>query len=36
MRTNVFVAFVLASTLTAGSAAAQPAPRNEIGGNDVR
>ena len=31
MKTNVFVAFLLASTLTAGIAAAQPAPFNEIG-----
>ena len=31
MKTNVFVAFLLASALTAGIAAAQPAPFNEIG-----
>ena len=31
MNTNVFVALLLASTLTAGTAAAQPAPFNEIG-----
>src|SRR4029450_5136284 len=30
-KTNVFVALLSASTLTAGSAAAQPAPFNEIG-----
>src|SRR4029453_14846199 len=31
METNVFVALLLASTLTAGAAAAQPAAFNEIG-----
>src|SRR6186997_196897 len=31
MKTNVFVALLLASTLTAGAAAAQPAAFNEIG-----
>jgi len=31
MKTRAVVAFVLASTLTAGAAAAQPAPFNEIG-----
>ena len=31
MKTNVLVALLLASTLTAGTAAAQPAPFNEIG-----
>jgi catechol 2,3-dioxygenase-like lactoylglutathione lyase family enzyme len=31
VRTHVFVALVFASTLTAGTAAAQPAPFNEIG-----
>src|SRR5262245_18944603 len=31
MKTNAFVALLLASTLTAGTAAAQPAPFNEIG-----
>ena len=31
MKTNVFVALLLASTLTAGTAAAQPAPFNESG-----
>ena len=31
MKTNVFVALLLTSTLTAGTAAAQPAPFNEIG-----
>jgi catechol 2,3-dioxygenase-like lactoylglutathione lyase family enzyme len=31
VKTGVFVAFLLASTLTAGIAAAQPAPFNEIG-----
>jgi catechol 2,3-dioxygenase-like lactoylglutathione lyase family enzyme len=31
MKTNVFVALLLASTLAAGNAAAQPAPFNEIG-----
>jgi catechol 2,3-dioxygenase-like lactoylglutathione lyase family enzyme len=31
MKTNVFVALLFASTLTAGTAAAQPAPFNEIG-----
>jgi hypothetical protein len=31
MKTRAVVAFVLASTLTAGAAAAHPAPFNEIG-----
>ena len=31
MKANLFVALLLASTLTAGTAAAQPAPFNEIG-----
>ena len=31
MKTHVFVALLLASTLTAGTAAAQPAPFNQIG-----
>src|SRR5262245_50197018 len=31
MKTNVFVALLLASTLTAGTVAAQPAPFNEVG-----
>jgi len=31
MKTNMFVALLVASTLTAGTAAAQPAPFNEIG-----
>jgi predicted enzyme related to lactoylglutathione lyase len=31
MRTTVFAAFLLASTLTAGTATAQPAPFNELG-----
>src|SRR5687768_5218898 len=31
MKTNVLIALLLASTLTAGTAAAQPAPFNEIG-----
>jgi catechol 2,3-dioxygenase-like lactoylglutathione lyase family enzyme len=31
VKTNVFVALVFASTVTAGTAAAQPAPFNEIG-----
>ena len=31
MKTNVFVALLFASTLTAGTAAAQPAPFNQIG-----
>jgi len=31
MKTNVFVALLFASTVTAGTAAAQPAPFNEIG-----
>ena len=31
MKTNVFVALLFASTLTAGTAAAQPAPFNEVG-----
>src|SRR5438128_4856164 len=31
VKTNVFVALLFASTLTAGTAAAQPAPFNEIG-----
>src|SRR2546427_4060820 len=31
VKTNVFVALLLASTLTAGTAAAQPAPFNQVG-----
>src|SRR6266571_8784709 len=31
VKTNVFVALLFASTLTAGTAAAQPAPFNQIG-----
>ena len=31
MRTSVFAALLLASTLAAGTAAAQPAPFNETG-----
>ena len=31
MKTNVFVALLVASTVTAATAAAQPAPFNEIG-----
>ena len=31
MKTTVFAALLLASTLAAGSAAAQPAPFNEVG-----